>query len=98
MGRIMRRIGTGSATQRIELGGTTNEGLVVGMATVTGTTTSSGALQIPNAHIGKVISGNYTGETVGLVFLRDDSYFTCKDNNLQTLANTSVTIRYYYTE
>ena len=95
MGRIM--LATSASTDE-EYGGTTHEGLVVGMTTVSGTTTSSGALQIPNAHIGKVISGNYTGGTVGLVFLRDDSYFTCKDNNLQTLANTSVTIRYYYTE
>lgn len=41
MGRIMRRIGTGSATQRVELGGTTDTGSIVKIVTKSASTTVS---------------------------------------------------------
>ena len=74
-------------------------GLKVNKANTTGTTTNSGAIGIPSAHIGKVISANYASDSSqanGLIFVRDNSYFTCRDNDLQVVANKSVSIDYYY--
>lgn len=64
--------------------------------TITDTTTASGAILVPSAIQGKVVSCRYVGRT-GLVFDRGDSYLTCKDNDLNPVSNTSVTVKIYYT-
>jgi len=68
-----------------------------GVYTLTGTTTSSGALAIPSAHHSAIVFGqHYTDSTVGFVNRRDAGYFTCYNNSLAALANTAVTIKYAY--
>jgi len=69
--------------------------------TLTGTTTSSGALAIPSAHRNAIIYGqHYSDGTIGLVSRRDSGYFTCYLQGTSTYlypnANASVTVKYGY--
>lgn len=71
--------------------------------TLTGTTTSSGALLIPEALRAAYIFGiHYVDGTVGLVYRRDNGYFTCmlagtgSGNYVYPNANANVTIVFAY--
>ena len=66
--------------------------------TITGTTTSSGAILMPTAVVGRVLAVNYGDSHVGNVFARDRSYFTCFDLNSTPIANESVTLDVTYYE
>lgn len=61
--------------------------------TVTGTTTQSGAINIPSADLGKTLVNAVLTSQSGFVFRRDTAYFTVADNELNPLANTQVTIQ-----
>lgn len=74
-----------------------NNGLTnfIQKVTITATTSGTGAVRIPDDYQSRLLSAHYTGGTVGAVIRRDDGYFTCYNNNLQILANTSVSIVLY---
>ena len=61
--------------------------------TVTATTTSSGAVEIPTADVSKTLVNAVLTSQAGFVFRRDTTYFTVTDNALNPLANTQVTIQ-----
>lgn len=65
--------------------------------TVSGTTTTSGAIMIPTALQGKVLYGFAPTNFTGFVVQRDQSYFTvCKNDLSGPLTNTSVSFIVYY--
>lgn len=61
------------------------------MYTITATTSYSGAVNIGDyIHSGHICSVRYADTHVGLVYMRDRSYFTCCNANMQPLANEVV--------
>lgn len=63
------------------------------MHTITATTSYSGAISISDyIRRGHICSVRYADTHVGLVYMRDRSYFTCCNANMQPLANESVTL------
>lgn len=65
--------------------------------TITDTTTNTGAFTIPTWLRPKRILEIYPTTYSGLVFRRDDGYFTCLDNNTNSpIANTAVTLSVTY--
>ena len=69
---------------------------LVKSTTVTGTTTSSGALAIPNELKSKPLIDLHYDSANGLVFRRDNDYLTCLALSLQPFSNTSVSITVWY--
>lgn len=69
---------------------------LVKLTTVTGTTTSSGALAIPNELKSKPLIDLHYDSANGLVFRRDNDYLTCLALSLQPFSNTSVSITVWY--
>lgn len=62
--------------------------------TITGTTTSTGALILPSRLHGKLCVGAYMTDNLGFVYQRDGSYLTCFNNALSApIAETAVTIK-----
>jgi hypothetical protein len=58
---------------------------------ITETTTSSGAVQIPtNLGANRILSAHYTDGKTGIIYKRDQSYFTCVDGSFSPYASTSV--------
>ena len=66
--------------------------------TLTGTTSGTGAIELPNYTRTGFIDAYYTDGTVGLIFRRDVSWLTCCDNYFQVKANTNVSILVSYFE
>ena len=65
--------------------------------TVSGTTSTTGAIMIPTELQGKILYGFAPTNFTGFVVQRDQSYFTVFKNDLSgTLANTSVSFIVYY--
>ncbi|MBO7734814.1 MAG: hypothetical protein J6S67_19800 [Methanobrevibacter sp.] len=66
--------------------------------TITATTTASGAVEVPTVSYDKIVGCHYSAESgqAGLVFYRGGGYFTCLNNSLVPLSETSVSIKYYY--
>ena len=65
---------------------------------ISDTTSNTGAIEISSRSIpGPIIDAYLTGGKAGLVFRRDESYFTVKNNNdLSPMANTTVSIVVWY--
>lgn len=67
---------------------------------ISGTTTATGALALPNnISSDKIISCKYTiaSGALGLVYPRGDGYVTCLASSLQPFSNTSVEVIIWYT-
>lgn len=72
----------------------TNEITIPEPVTITGITSYSGALAVPENVRGKnFISATIIGTTPGFVFRRDATYFTVLNNNMAPMANVSVTFQ-----
>lgn len=63
---------------------------------VSGTTTATGALAIPNELKSKPLIDLHYDSANGLVFRRDNDYLTCLALSLQPFSNTSVSITVWY--
>ena len=67
--------------------------------TISGTTTSTGAIEVPTEHRTKVFVTAVMTSQSGFVFRRDISYFTVMSNDLNSaVANTAVTFTAYFLE
>lgn len=62
------------------------------VVTISGTTTSTGALEIPEVYRAKPWVGFYCSSGVALVYRRDYAYFMVTTSGFQPLSNTQVSI------
>lgn len=69
---------------------------MVKSAYITGTTTSSGALQIPSAYWTKPILEVYCNPGTALVYRRDNGYFMFANTSFQPLSNQEVSAFIWY--